>query len=697
MDVRCEKCMTVYEFDDSQVGENGVTVKCTQCGNLFKVKRRATTAELALVSGGRSPAYVPPTPTPTPTPQPAPPQPAVSRQTARGVPVPSERPGPPRPSPPAAPAAPTVQQAAPPQPQPPPQRPPPPRPTPPAPTVQAKRAPTPAKGNRQDEDLALTTTAPMSQLPSFDGPSAMGDNLLGGDDPAFAQTAPKPRITPPPHMAVPTGSHLGLTMDDFEEEPRRGRSSALYLGVGAAVVVLLGAGFLLRGKLGGTDGGKLKEQIVQAHNLFLLDTEDAFHQAAGQLQQLHGREADNALVLAALGELDATRAGYLRDDAREMEAKGGAAVEPATRQMRKQAQQHLDDAKRYTGDALALAPDAPEVNRAMAEFLRVDGAPLAEAERYLKRALDKRSNDAESVFAQGALLFREGRLDEARTKLEQANALHLGATQKPLFRALYLLGKLEAQASKREDARRHLTQLTSLNPQHERGRALLATLDAAPAASPPPVAVAAAPTGPAAPAAPTGAVAAVTATGVKKPAPLEAEEVALAGTDYKKLVQQADRLSENGRTEQARKLYEKALASNPNGVEALTGLERFMAAVDHFKHALQVVPEYGEALIGLAEAHKVRGDKLKAVEFYKRYLKAQPGGAKAAMVQKNVRDIEAHLPPPEAAAVPEPKEKDEAPRKAVDKPGEKIEKGPGNEEKSELPRPPTPSSDEPPP
>ena len=43
MDVRCEKCMTVYEFDDSKVGEQGVTVKCTQCGNLFKVKRRERT------------------------------------------------------------------------------------------------------------------------------------------------------------------------------------------------------------------------------------------------------------------------------------------------------------------------------------------------------------------------------------------------------------------------------------------------------------------------------------------------------------------------------------------------------------------------------------------------------------------------------------------------------------------------------
>ncbi|HEY2747426.1 MAG TPA: zinc-ribbon domain-containing protein, partial [Polyangia bacterium] len=78
MDVRCEKCMTVYEFDDSKVGEQGVTVKCTQCGNLFKVKRRETTAEHPM--GGmaaRSPAYVPPAAN----------VPSTQRATVPGIPI----------------------------------------------------------------------------------------------------------------------------------------------------------------------------------------------------------------------------------------------------------------------------------------------------------------------------------------------------------------------------------------------------------------------------------------------------------------------------------------------------------------------------------------------------------------------------------------------------------------------------------
>jgi predicted Zn finger-like uncharacterized protein len=41
MDVRCEKCKTEYEFDDARISEAGVTVKCTSCGHIFKVKKKA--------------------------------------------------------------------------------------------------------------------------------------------------------------------------------------------------------------------------------------------------------------------------------------------------------------------------------------------------------------------------------------------------------------------------------------------------------------------------------------------------------------------------------------------------------------------------------------------------------------------------------------------------------------------------------
>ena len=39
MDVRCDRCQTEYELDESRLTDAGVAVKCTNCGNIFKVKR----------------------------------------------------------------------------------------------------------------------------------------------------------------------------------------------------------------------------------------------------------------------------------------------------------------------------------------------------------------------------------------------------------------------------------------------------------------------------------------------------------------------------------------------------------------------------------------------------------------------------------------------------------------------------------
>ncbi len=40
MDVGCPKCQTEYELDDARVTEDGVTVKCTTCAHVFRVKRK---------------------------------------------------------------------------------------------------------------------------------------------------------------------------------------------------------------------------------------------------------------------------------------------------------------------------------------------------------------------------------------------------------------------------------------------------------------------------------------------------------------------------------------------------------------------------------------------------------------------------------------------------------------------------------
>ena len=39
MDVTWQRCGTEYEFDETLVSDRGTTVKCTNCGHLFKVYR----------------------------------------------------------------------------------------------------------------------------------------------------------------------------------------------------------------------------------------------------------------------------------------------------------------------------------------------------------------------------------------------------------------------------------------------------------------------------------------------------------------------------------------------------------------------------------------------------------------------------------------------------------------------------------
>jgi predicted Zn finger-like uncharacterized protein len=69
MEVRCERCKTQYELDDSRVSETGVTVQCTTCHHVFVVKKKALVVTMAVKPGEQNPA----TPVPLGGTQPAPP------------------------------------------------------------------------------------------------------------------------------------------------------------------------------------------------------------------------------------------------------------------------------------------------------------------------------------------------------------------------------------------------------------------------------------------------------------------------------------------------------------------------------------------------------------------------------------------------------------------------------------------------
>jgi predicted Zn finger-like uncharacterized protein len=60
MDVRCERCKTLYELDDARVAELGTTVRCTTCGYVFRVRKKILFTTEAVPEGGESTAIPPP-------------------------------------------------------------------------------------------------------------------------------------------------------------------------------------------------------------------------------------------------------------------------------------------------------------------------------------------------------------------------------------------------------------------------------------------------------------------------------------------------------------------------------------------------------------------------------------------------------------------------------------------------------------
>ncbi|HET6612352.1 MAG TPA: zinc-ribbon domain-containing protein, partial [Kofleriaceae bacterium] len=51
MDIRCENCQTEYELSEDRLKPEGVTVKCTSCGHMFRVRRRVTAEGVAPAPG----------------------------------------------------------------------------------------------------------------------------------------------------------------------------------------------------------------------------------------------------------------------------------------------------------------------------------------------------------------------------------------------------------------------------------------------------------------------------------------------------------------------------------------------------------------------------------------------------------------------------------------------------------------------
>ena len=133
---------------------------------------------------------------------------------------------------------------------------------------------------------------------------------------------------------------------------------------------------------------------------------------------------------------------------------------------------------------------------------------------------------------------------------------------------------------------------------------------------------------------------------------------------YEQLVAEANRALENGNTAKAQKFVDEALRLQPSGVAAVTASayllldkRKPLAAVGEFKRALNNSPNFPQALFGVGEAYRSAGDAAQAIDAYKKYLAAAPGGEDAPAARRQLRELESQPARPShstTTTVPDP-------------------------------------------
>lgn len=365
------------------------------------------------------------------------------------------------------------------------------------------------------------------------------------------------------------------------------------------------------------------------------NTDAAWSSAETELNSLsldakHAAAATAGLALLELARAEARvdEAELLETDATAAQAAGqndmAAQARRDAKRKRTEAQQGIARAKAHAARAQGLAASAPETGLAQAELALASKATPAVVERGLKTLFTAQPDDPRGLYVRAMTLLAAGKAAEAEAAL---------AALPTLPRALYRLAVVQHRAGKTDAAITTVNALLGLQATHGRGRALLAQLQRTPLASASP-----------------------------SPSPGEPGTGPIGVESYDGLVARADKLAENGKTDAAVDAYKKALQAKPNGVEALSGLayafldrRDYDSALAYFDAALHQSSGYSDALIGIAETYKLKGDKASAIDAYKRYIDKHPEGNKVAMARRNIVDLGGEVDSsPSPSATPEP-------------------------------------------
>ncbi len=640
MDVTCNRCGTVYEFEEGLISTTGTTVKCTQCGHLFKVHRTASPpppeepepesalrwrvkrvdgsthsleslAELTrLIGAGQfqrddqisrtgqvwrklgeiaelSSLFEPlrrvrrmsqPPPVPLLVAEPASSQTTPVEATGE---VPPERP-------------------------------------------RRRTASNPRFQSQVDEvDLAARTqprppldaagmSTPVSPPPPV--PAAAADNARAPEPSAPAQL-----LAREPAPELPQGPDL-----------RRAPGPLLWflLGVPLALAAAVGGAMLLRAPHPAPHVEPARvfslrgDQLLAAHRL------DRFDQAIGEYDKALALAKDDPHILSSISRVYAVWSQWLRFRLDAAVAEGGR---PGAKlgALRAQVRDLVAQAKLYGERAAQRNPGNEEASVALADAQRLNGN-LVGARAELDRARATEGVPAAETLRVAALLARDeaqGDWRAARPLAEQAVA------QDPsMIRARALLLRCLLADGDIVGARMHLDAVRRIDPEHPLLAELGAEIERAERAAktPPPAAAIAAP----APRPAQGAAGHAAPQASQPPAAPSAPQLSPI-----ELVRRGEASLERGAVQTAEHSFEQALELSPHMPRAETGLgyvalERSEPerAISHFRPAAR--DGHPEAFIGLGDAYRRLGRSKDALDAYQTYLRRFPKGVRSSIAQR---------------------------------------------------------------
>jgi predicted Zn finger-like uncharacterized protein len=688
MDVRCEKCRTEYELDESKLKPGGVTVKCTNCGHMFKVRRRITAIGPAVsgpptLRGGSEPASAP---------KPSAPAPAdplasgadsdptwlirltdgeiltcrelatlqkwivagrvdrdceISRtgkkwkllgeigELASFFEIADEArqvTGAPIRRQPTAGSHPNVVPR---------------QPSGSAPQV-VERSPTPAPPPRSPSVAPALAPPSPSRPPAPSQPPIMRDERTTGEWAARAPivagetgpSGPTRGLNRPGEYVngafIPT-DQIGGDDDYFDAPPAGGFGRWI---AAISLVVILGGGVAIYFIL-----FQDSEERVEAPAVDAAPVAEPTPDAAPEPQPETTAEIVAAANAALLGdsvaglEVALGRLGQITGEDADTtvvliaRAKLGAAL----------AQHQIDEAETLESRAAQ--------NRATARARELATA----VEKMAIKVLDREPENAAAMVARAdALRLRNRPAREVERWLRRALTIESDNREALLSRAelyardrrprearkilgelpaiagdarpVYRLARLDVADESWEDAKKRLAEVLAMEKDHAGAQALAEKVETRLAAAETPD---------------------TPETPDRNDDDDDDDDDARLGIDsYDRLLARADKLAESGSCSRAKSYYEKALSANPAGVAALTGLgycfldsQQYSSAYAKFRAALGVSSRYQGALWGMAEMYERQGSKSKAIAAYRTFIDAHPSSRRAALARRKIEAL----------------------------------------------------------